>query len=111
MIRPQLATPALQPPEGDHWLHEVKHDGYRMIAAVEEGHVRLWSRGGVDYAQRAPEVAAAAARLADDVVLDGELVILRPGGTTDFQALQGALRRTGDAAVRGGGRSSSPHRS
>ncbi len=92
-IQPQLATPALVPPDGDRWLHEVKHDGYRIIAVVEGGRARLWSRKGTDYSKRATAVAAAVAALADDVMLDGELVVLRPDGTTDFEALQATLRR------------------
>ncbi len=89
-----LATSAAEPPEGDGWLHEVKHDGYRIIAVVEGGRARLWSRGGADYRDRAPGVAAEIASIADDLVLDGELVILRPNGTTDFEALRTGLRRT-----------------
>ncbi len=92
LIPPQLAIPTSTPPTGDQWIHEVKWDGYRIIAELHDGRARLWSRRGYDYSDRAPQVAHEVASLADDVALDGELVVLGPGGVTDFEALQRALR-------------------
>ena len=45
-VAPQLATLAAEPPEGEQWLHEIKFDGYRVIAAIADGQVRLLARGG-----------------------------------------------------------------
>ncbi len=93
---PQLATPVDAPPEGDEWLHEVKLDGYRLIARVEGGRARLLTRNGHDWTDRMETVAAAAARLpVSGAILDGEVVVLDAAGISDFQALQNAFRGGG----------------
>ena len=87
--RPQLATLVKEVPEGDDWLHEIKHDGYRLLCSLREGRVRLLTRGGLDWADKLSRLASSAKELpARDALLDGEIVILRPDGTSDFQALQ-----------------------
>ena len=84
------------PPDGDEWLHEIKHDGYRIVARVEEGDVRLVSRNGKDWTKEFPQVARAVARLpAGTALLDGEVAAVLPSGATSFQALQ----RRADAAA------------
>jgi len=93
-VEPQLPTLVGQPPVGDGWLHELKLDGYRLIAVKSGGDVRLLTRGGNEWADRSPAVAEAIGRLGPRrLVLDGEAVIIGPDGTTDFQALQNSLRR------------------
>jgi bifunctional non-homologous end joining protein LigD len=87
--RPQLATLVAAPPAGPDWLHEIKFDGYRILARLERGTARLWSRGGKEWTRRFPDVAAAVARLpAREALLDGEVAAILPDGTTSFQALQ-----------------------
>jgi bifunctional non-homologous end joining protein LigD len=77
------------PPEGDEWLHEIKHDGYRIVARIEEGEVRLISRNGKDWTKEFPQVARAVGRLpAGTALLDGEVAAVLPNGATSFQALQ-----------------------
>ena len=56
--RPQLATPADAAPDGDSWVHEIKFDGYRILARIEQGEARLISRNGLDWTERFPEIAA-----------------------------------------------------
>ena len=95
--RPQLATLAEAPPEGDDWLHEVKHDGYRLLVRVEHGKVELLTRRGQDWPHRFPAIAEAAARLpCRAALLDGEAVVLDRRGVSDFQRLQQALSGQGD---------------
>jgi bifunctional non-homologous end joining protein LigD len=90
--RPQLAVPAKKPPRGDDWLHEIKYDGCRILCVKDRGGVRLITRNRKDWSDRFPHVARAAAALRpDSFVLDGEVVVLRPDGTPDFQALQNLL--------------------
>jgi bifunctional non-homologous end joining protein LigD len=91
---PQLATLVTAAPEGDEWLHEVKFDGYRILAFVSAGGVSLLTRKGNDWTRKFGGVAAAlkGLRVRGGAVLDGEVVVMRPDGTTDFQALQQALR-------------------
>ncbi len=89
---PQLATLVAQAPEGDRWLHEMKYDGYRLLARVEGGRVRLITRRGQDWTRKMPGLARALAALpVEAALLDGEVVVLQPDGTTDFQALQTAI--------------------
>jgi bifunctional non-homologous end joining protein LigD len=87
--RPQLATLSKEVPAGSDWLHEIKYDGYRLICSLREGSVRLTTRGGLDWTEKLSRLAEAVRALAArEAVLDGEIVILRPDGTADFQALQ-----------------------
>jgi len=91
-LKPQLATAAAAAPAGDEWLHEIKYDGYRLIAYVEGGMVRLVTRGGLDWTEKFPALAAQLAKLpVTSAVLDGELVALRPDGITNFADLQDAI--------------------
>ena len=87
--RPQLATLVKDVPAGDDWLHEIKHDGYRLLCAIQNGRVRLLTRGGLDWTGKLSRLASCAKELpAREAVLDGEIVVLRPDGRSDFQALQ-----------------------
>jgi bifunctional non-homologous end joining protein LigD len=89
---PQLATLVDEPPKGDEWLHEMKFDGYRILARLQDGRARLWSRNGKDWTAHFPTVGAAVEALpVRSALLDGEVAIVLPSGTTSFQALQNAL--------------------
>ncbi|HEX7038438.1 MAG TPA: DNA ligase D [Pseudomonadales bacterium] len=97
--RPQLATLVDRPPSGAGWIHEIKFDGYRIMAVIDRGEVRLVSRNGKDWTERFPEIARELAKLpADAAVLDGEIVALQADGTSSFRGLQEALsdKRTGE---------------
>jgi bifunctional non-homologous end joining protein LigD len=91
-IEPELATLVAAPPPDDGWLYEVKLDGYRILCAVEDGEAKLFTRRANDWTDRFAPLAAAAAKLpVSTALLDGEAVVLKPDGTTSFQALQNAL--------------------
>jgi len=91
-IGPQLGTLVTEAPDGDEWLHEIKFDGYRIVARVDSGRVRLLSRNGKDWTTRFGAVARAVAALpVTRALLDGEICVVEPDGTTNFQALQNAL--------------------
>ena len=88
---PQLARLVAQPPAGEQWLHELKWDGYRLLASLHEGAPRLWSRNGLDWTDRVPEVRDALAALGPrEALLDGELIAVQ-GRREDFNALQQVL--------------------
>ncbi len=88
----ELATLADAPPEGAGWLHEIKYDGYRMLARIERGKVMMFSRNGIDWSGRFPEIEAALAALpVETAVLDGEVVHLLPSGLSSFSALKDDL--------------------
>jgi len=94
-IQPQLATLVDAAPTGDAWLHEMKYDGYRILARIARGKVTLESRNGNDWTEKFPAIVHAATRLPlDQAMLDGEVAVLLPDGTTSFQALQNALSGT-----------------
>ena len=90
---PQLATLVDEPPAGEAWLHEIKLDGYRILTKIEAGRVTLLSRSGREWTGRFPAVVEALVPLpVQQAILDGEIVVLRPDGTSDFQALQELLQ-------------------
>jgi bifunctional non-homologous end joining protein LigD len=88
-IQPCRPTLVAYPPAGPGWLHEMKHDGYRLLARKDADHVRLWTRYGTDFTGRLPAIADAVARLTvDKALIDGEAVVFRPDGHSDFAALR-----------------------
>ena len=92
-LSPQLAQPAESPPANDGWLHELKLDGYRIQARKSGTKVQLLTRKGLDWTHRMPDLAAEVARLpADKATLDGEVVVLKPDGTTSFADLQASFQ-------------------
>ncbi|HEX3417126.1 MAG TPA: DNA ligase D [Stellaceae bacterium] len=91
-LQPQLATVANQAPDGPEWLHEIKYDGYRLLARIEDGRVRLITRGGLDWTAKFPALAGRLGQLPlESALIDGELVHLEPKGTTSFSSLQDAI--------------------
>jgi DNA ligase D-like protein (predicted ligase) len=93
-IEPQLASPVDQPPEGKHWMHEIKHDGYRSQVIIERGKARAFSRNGYDWSDRYPAIIRAASKLrCKSAIIDGEAIVQNGHGGSDFEALQSALRK------------------
>jgi bifunctional non-homologous end joining protein LigD len=87
----QLCQPTLiiSPPAGPGWLHEMKHDGYRLVARKDADRVTLWSRYGTDFTDKLPRIAAAVRNLpVDNAMIDGEAVVFRLDGHSDFVALR-----------------------
>lgn len=92
-IKPQLATEATSAPEGAGWLYELKLDGYRMQARKNGDAVEMLTRSGLDWTYRVPAVAEAVAKLpVRAATLDGEVVVLREDGTTNFADLQASFQ-------------------
>jgi bifunctional non-homologous end joining protein LigD len=88
----QLATLVDAPPEGSQWVHEIKFDGYRLLAFLANGDVRLLTRNGNDWTPKFPAISASVAKLkAKTAVVDMEAVVLDSAGKSNFQAMQGAL--------------------
>jgi len=97
-IEPQLAIQATEPPGGPAeetgtlWLHEIKFDGYRTMAHMADGEVRLITRGGIDWTKRYGDLPRAFSRLpVSRAVIDGEIVMLDAKGISRFALLQDAL--------------------
>jgi bifunctional non-homologous end joining protein LigD len=90
-FKPQLAKLGEAPPVGEQWLHEIKWDGYRLVATVAAGKARLFSRNALEWTDKVPEVTAAIEALKlTDAALDGEL-IAGQGTKEDFNLLQATL--------------------
>jgi bifunctional non-homologous end joining protein LigD len=88
-IEPCRPTLVATPPAGPGWLHEMKHDGYRLLARKQGERVTLWSRYGTDFTEKLPGILEAVRSLRiDDALLDGEAVVFRPDGHSDFVALR-----------------------
>jgi bifunctional non-homologous end joining protein LigD len=87
-VDPCIPSRALKPPSGPDWVHEIKHDGYRLIVRREGEAVRLFTRRGYDWTERYPAIANAAAKLkARSFTLDGEAVVCGADGVAVFDAL------------------------
>jgi bifunctional non-homologous end joining protein LigD len=91
-IPPLKPTLTARPPEGDQSLHDVKHDGYRTQLLVENRAARAFTMNGHDWTGRYPGLVHAAAKLkCRSVILDGEAMVQRENGVSDFHALRRAL--------------------
>src|SRR4029453_18746089 len=86
---PCLPSSAPQPPSGGEWLHEIKHDGFRVIARKNGVRVRLYSRPGNDLTKRFPLIAEAVARLRPrSCIIDGEAVACGTDGIACFELIR-----------------------
>lgn len=91
-VPPQLATLVDAAPVGEDWLHEIKFDGYRILCRLDGGKVTLVSRNGKDWTEAFPSIARAVPRLpCRQALIDGEVAVVLPSGTTSFNALQNAM--------------------
>jgi bifunctional non-homologous end joining protein LigD len=97
-IEPCQPSRVARPPSGPLWVHEIKHDGYRLLVRRDGARVRCFTRNGHDWADRFPAIVDAASRIkATSFVIDGEAVIAGDDGMPDFHALH--TRRRGHEAV------------
>ncbi|WP_037075620.1 non-homologous end-joining DNA ligase [Rhizobium mesoamericanum] len=91
-IEPCLALLKPRPPIGPDWLYEIKWDGYRIAVHLNNGNVRILTRGGHDWTHRFPAIEADAKRLGvGSAILDGEAVVLDEQGRPNFAQLQQSL--------------------
>lgn len=96
----ELATLVKDAPPGQEWIAEVKYDGYRMLASVEDGRASIRSRNGVDWTSRLPRLAGALASLpVSSALIDGEAVVFDEHGVSRFQLLQNAFDGAPERAV------------
>ncbi|GAB2560932.1 DNA ligase D [Dyella jejuensis] len=91
-FKPALAQLRDEPPAGDNWIHEVKWDGYRILATIAKGKVALWSRNALRWDEKIPDILQAVESLGlESAHLDGELIATDNQGRSDFNALQQTL--------------------
>jgi bifunctional non-homologous end joining protein LigD len=93
---PQKATLVDHVPSGSAWLHELKYDGYRCLLAIGGGKAIVYTRSGLDWSDKFPEIVEAARTLeVGSALLDGEIVALDEKGNSGFSALQQAIGEGG----------------
>ena len=91
-ITPQIPTLVSEPPAGDGWVHEIKHDGYRTIVILEDDVARAFTRNGHNWSQAyAPICRAAEALACQSAVMDGAMIIQDENGVSDFGLLKSAI--------------------
>jgi bifunctional non-homologous end joining protein LigD len=91
-VKPQLAELYDAPPQGAGWFHEIKFDGYRIVAVKDGGKITFFSRSGLDWTPKFESLTPAIAALpAQSAVIDGEVAVIGANNHTDFSALQAAL--------------------
>jgi bifunctional non-homologous end joining protein LigD len=97
------AVGGVRPPSGPLWVHEIKHDGYRLMVRRDGVRVRCFTRNGHDWADRFPAIVDAAKRIKTaSFLIDGEAVIARDDGHRTFArcgASTVAMRRSGSPST------------
>jgi len=89
IYKPCLPWPARTPPNGPDWLHEIKHDGFRILARKDDDRVWLFTRNGYDFAERYPRIVDAIVSLpADRCIIDGEAIVTDTNGLSVFDLLR-----------------------
>jgi bifunctional non-homologous end joining protein LigD len=92
-VEPSLPTGVAAPPSGRQWVHEIKHNGYRIQARIDGGKVTLLTRRGLDWTVRFRPVESALKQLpVGSALLDGEIVVQEENGITSFAGLQSDLK-------------------
>lgn len=92
-LEPSLAALCERPPSGPKWIHEIKHDGYRMQARIDARKVKLLTRNGLDWTTRFQSIAKALNELGlSSAWIDGEIIVEDLAGISSFNNLQADLK-------------------
>ena len=90
IVEPCLPSAAKSPPSGPGWIHEIKHDGFRILARRDSAGVRLITRNGNDFTHRFPFIEMAIKSLpVRSCVIDGEAIVCDENGVADFELIRG----------------------
>jgi bifunctional non-homologous end joining protein LigD len=90
IVEPCLPSAAKSPPSGPGWIHEIKHDGFRILARRDSAGVRLITRNGNDFTHRFPFIEMAIKSLpVRSCVIDGEAIVCNENGLADFELIRG----------------------
>jgi bifunctional non-homologous end joining protein LigD len=95
-IPPCRPTVAAHPPSGAGWVHELKHDGYRLQIHMRDGRAKLYTMNGADWSNRYPRIVEEAARIKGHAIIDAEVVCLDSKGVAQFDLLH---NRSNDGAA------------
>ena len=95
IIEPCLPSPAKTPPTGPGWIHEIKHDGFRILARRDSSGVRLITRNGSNFTDRFPNIAMARKSLpVRSCIIDGEAIVCYENGLAVFELIRGHGSKT-----------------
>jgi hypothetical protein len=95
-----LPSLALEPPAGEHRIHEIKFDGFRTVLVVEDGGARAFTRNRLDWSDRYRPIVEAAGKLhCRSAVIDGEMLAVDDAGRSDFDAMRTAIALRGRGLV------------
>ncbi|MDQ2994073.1 MAG: DNA ligase D [Pseudomonadota bacterium] len=101
LIKPQLATLVNVAPKDEEWLHEVKFDGYRIMAYFQNKTVKLITRNGLDWTEKYPKIRDSLNKLQlDNTIFDGEIVAIDKDQRINFQLLQTFMSLGGKANLK-----------
>lgn len=92
-IKPMLATLVDKPFDDEHWIYEIKWDGYRALAYLKNGNVEIRSRANLSFNKKFPTIVKALQQWKVNAVVDGEIVAINEEGKPDFQALQSFAKK------------------
>lgn len=98
-VKPMLAKIGKGPFDDKEWIFEMKYDGYRAIAEIDEGKVELYSRNQLTFKRKFAKIAEHLSALSHQAILDGEIVVLDKDGKPKFQSLQN-YQKTGKGDIR-----------
>src|SRR6516225_6201460 len=98
-IEPCLPTLVGTVPFGPQWAYAIKHDGFRFICRRDGDRVRIFSRRGHEWTERVPRIVETLSRLRVKVTLDGEGVVCRADGVSDFDRMRTAVGHLGSRAA------------
>jgi len=88
-LEPCLPRSAKEPPSGPDWIHEIKHDGFRILARRDKDRVRLATRNGPDFTTQYPKIVTAVESLpVRSCVIDGEAIVVNERGLSVFEPLR-----------------------
>ena len=91
-IAPQVPMLSAEPPEGDGWIHEIKHDGFRTLLRIDRSDIRAFTRGGHDWSDKYGRVIDACRKLGcRSALIDREIIVQDENGLSDFAALRAAI--------------------
>ena len=88
-IHPCRPTVSKRPPRGPGWVHELKHDGYRLQIHLRDGRVRLYTMNAADWSERYPLIVEDAVLIKGTAIIDAEVVCAGKDGMPDFDRLHG----------------------
>ena len=98
--KPQLALLSESAPAGEDWIHEIKYDGYRSLAHLDHGKIKIFTRNGIDWTERYAQLQTPLAKIkAEEAWVDGEITCVDEHGRSSFSLLQNALEKRSSPLV------------